>query len=49
MRAFLAAGLVLEEFDEPYPQDDSLRDNPRFEDWYRAPNFVVMRWRKRGG
>lgn len=46
MGAFLAAGLILEAFLEPIPADDSLRKDPRFEDWYRVPNFVVMRWRK---
>lgn len=48
MGACLDAGLVLEAFDEPYPADDTLRDDPRYEDWYRVPNFVVMRWHKPG-
>ncbi|MGE5596347.1 MAG: SAM-dependent methyltransferase, partial [Hyphomicrobiales bacterium] len=46
MEAYLRAGLILREFIEPYPPDDSLRDNPRFEDWYRVPNFTVMLWEK---
>lgn len=46
LQAFLAAGLVLCDFREPMPADDSLRDDPRFEDWYRVPNFVAMRWEK---
>ncbi|HEX6029833.1 MAG TPA: class I SAM-dependent methyltransferase [Tepidiformaceae bacterium] len=46
MAAFLGAGLRLVEFLEPMPHDDSLRDDPRFEDWYRLPNFVVMAWEK---
>lgn len=46
MAAYLGAGLVLREFLEPKPSDDSLRHDPRFEDWYRAPNFTVMRWEK---
>lgn len=46
MEAFLGAGLRLTEFLEPMPEDDSLRDDPRFEDWYRLPNFVVMAWEK---
>jgi 2-polyprenyl-3-methyl-5-hydroxy-6-metoxy-1,4-benzoquinol methylase len=46
MKAFLGAGLVLRDFLEPMPADDSLRDDPYYEDWYRLPNFVVMRWEK---
>lgn len=46
MAAFLEAGLVLRAFLEPKPKDDSLREDPRFEDWYRLPNFTVMRWQK---
>ncbi len=46
MEAYLGAGLTLREFLEPMPADDSLRNAPRFEDWYRAPNFTVMRWEK---
>jgi 2-polyprenyl-3-methyl-5-hydroxy-6-metoxy-1,4-benzoquinol methylase len=46
MHAFLSAGLVLREFLEPMPDDDSLRADPYFEDWYRVPNFVVMKWSK---
>lgn len=46
MAAFLEAGLVLRAFLEPKPEDDSLREDPRFEDWYRLPNFTVMRWQK---
>ncbi|MCC6421069.1 MAG: class I SAM-dependent methyltransferase [Gemmataceae bacterium] len=46
MQAFLGAGLLLQDFLEPRPADDSLRDDPRFEDWYRAPNFTAMRWQK---
>lgn len=46
MRAFLDADLVLRDFIEPFPPDDSLRDDPRYEDWYRAPNFVAMCWQK---
>lgn len=48
MEAFLGAGLRLRAFLEPMPRDDSLREDPRFEDWYRLPNFVVMRWEKPG-
>ena len=46
MQAFLRSGLLLRDFIEPFPPDDSLRDDPRYEDWYRAPNFVAMRWQK---
>ena len=46
MQAYLSANLVLRRFLEPVPPDDSLRDNPRFEDWYRIPEFTVMRWQK---
>jgi SAM-dependent methyltransferase len=46
MAAFLGAGLRLVEFLEPMPEDDSLRADPRFEDWYRLPNFTVMAWEK---
>ena len=46
MQAYLSAGLVLRRFLEPAPPDDSLRHNPSFEDWYRIPEFTVMRWQK---
>jgi SAM-dependent methyltransferase len=46
MQAYLSAGLVLTHFDEPVPADDSLRDDPHFEDWYRIPMFTTMRWLK---
>ncbi len=46
MAVYLGAGLVLRDFIEPMPADDSLRDDPYYEDWYRLPNFVVMRWQK---
>ena len=46
MHAYLAANLILRRFLEPVPPDDTLRQNPRFEDWYRIPEFTVMRWQK---
>ena len=46
MHAYLAANLILRRFLEPVPPDDTLRHNPRFEDWYRIPEFTVMRWQK---
>ena len=42
--AYLGAGLMLRRFLEPVPL--SLRDDPRFEDWFRVPNFDVMLWEK---
>jgi hypothetical protein len=46
MEAYLQAGLTLRAFREPVPEDQSLRDDPRFEDWYRVPLFNVMLWEK---
>ncbi|MEX2081516.1 MAG: class I SAM-dependent methyltransferase, partial [Dehalococcoidia bacterium] len=48
MAAFLGSGFRLRDFLEPMPEDDSLREDPYFEDWYRVPNFIVMRWEKAG-
>ena len=46
MTAYLDAGLILRRFLEPVPGDGSMRNDPRFEDWYRVPLFNVMRWEK---
>ena len=46
MQAYLSENLILRRFLEPVPPDDSLRHNPSFEDWYRIPEFTVMRWQK---
>ena len=46
MDAYLDAELTLRHYLEPMPPDDSMRDDPRFEDWYRVPNFDVMVWQK---
>jgi SAM-dependent methyltransferase len=46
MAAYLSAGLMLRAFLEPVPPDDTLRKDPRFEDWYRVPLFTVMLWEK---
>jgi ubiquinone/menaquinone biosynthesis C-methylase UbiE len=46
MHAFLSSGLLLRDFLEPVPEDQSLRDDPQFEDWFRVPIFTVMRWEK---
>lgn len=48
MRAFLSSGLIMRDFLEPVPEDQSLRDNPRFEGWFRVPIFTVMLWEKPG-
>ena len=31
---------------EPAPEDESLRDQGYFEDWFRVPIFDVMPWQK---
>jgi len=46
IKAYLDAGLSLRRFLEPMPADDSLRDDPEFEDWYRVPNFDIQVWQK---
>jgi SAM-dependent methyltransferase len=46
MTALLESGLQLRAFEEPVPADDSLRADPRYEDWYRVPLFYVMLWQK---
>jgi len=46
MDAYLSAGLTLRRYLEPVPPDDSLRHQPRFEAWYRVPNFDLMVWEK---
>ena len=46
MQAYLGAGLLLRDFLEPMPPDDSLRADPFFEDWYRVPEFTVMVWER---
>ncbi len=46
MSAFLGANLILRDFHEPVPEDQSLRTDPFFEDWFRVPIFNVMLWEK---
>jgi ubiquinone/menaquinone biosynthesis C-methylase UbiE len=46
MQAYLTNGLTLRAFEEPVPEDQSLRDHYQFEDWFRVPLFNVMRWEK---
>lgn len=48
MAAFLSSGLILRDFLTPVPKDQSLRDDPWFEDWFRVPLFNVMLWEKSG-
>lgn len=47
MQAYLSSGLILRDFLEPVPSDAALRDQYQFEDWFRVPEFTVMRWEKR--
>lgn len=47
MDAYLSAGLVLRDFLEPVPADQSLRDDAYCEDWFRVPEFTVMGWERR--
>ncbi|MDP9237693.1 MAG: class I SAM-dependent methyltransferase [Chloroflexota bacterium] len=46
MSAYLDAGLVLRSFLEPVPDDQSLRNDDFYEDWFRVPLFNVMKWQK---
>ncbi len=46
MSAYLASGLVLRDFEEPVPEDESLRNEYAYEDWFRVPLFNVMRWQR---
>lgn len=46
MDAYLSSGLTLRRYLEPVPDEKSLRDDPRFEDWFRVSEFTVMRWEK---
>jgi ubiquinone/menaquinone biosynthesis C-methylase UbiE len=47
MSAYLDAGLELRSFLEPVPEDQSLREDDFYEDWFRVPLFNVMRWERR--
>jgi hypothetical protein len=49
MEAYLRAGFILRSYLEPQPEDLSLKDNDRYEDWFRVPNFDVMLWQKAAG
>jgi SAM-dependent methyltransferase len=46
MAAYLSSGLTLRAFEEPVPDDESLRGVYSFEDWFRVPLFNVMRWER---
>ena len=46
MQAYLSANLILRTFLEPVPPHNTFRHTPRFEDWYRIPEFTLMRWQK---
>ncbi len=46
MSAFLASGLRLETYLEPCPDAATVRRNPEWTDYWRAPFFHVMVWRK---
>jgi ubiquinone/menaquinone biosynthesis C-methylase UbiE len=48
MRAYIEAGLILRDFEEPIPESDAYRDDPDMEDWFRLPLFTAMRWQKAG-
>jgi hypothetical protein len=45
-RAFLDAGFILEDFQEPVPDEAFLLRYPHFEDFHKCPNFNLFVWRK---
>jgi hypothetical protein len=46
MEAYLSAGFTLRAFLEPKPQDESLRNDVRYESWFRVPTFDLQVWQK---
>ena len=46
MQTYLGAGLELEQYLEPQPSEHEVLENPGWEDYWRAPYFNVMAWRK---
>lgn len=46
MQAYLGAGLLLRDYREPVPEDESLRQHDAYEAWFRVPLFNVMRWQR---
>ena len=49
MAAFMAAGLVLEHFDEPLPKREVITRHPKMQDFHRLPHFWTMVWRAPAG
>lgn len=47
MQAYLRAGLTLEEYLEPQPDRGQIAGNVGWADYWRAPYFNAMAWRKR--
>jgi SAM-dependent methyltransferase len=48
LQAFLGAGLVLEQFEEPVPSPEVMAALPAMADYPRMPHFCAMAWRKAG-
>ncbi|MEO6875765.1 MAG: class I SAM-dependent methyltransferase [Opitutaceae bacterium] len=46
MAAFFAAGLQLEQFDEPMPKREVIAKHASMQDFHRMPHFCTMVWRK---
>ena len=46
MGSYLQASIILRQFLEPTPEDETLRHDPRFEGDFRIPDFIVMLWEK---
>lgn len=46
LRPFLDLNLRLTHFDEPQPNEETLREFPHFDDFSRVPNFHTMVWLK---
>jgi len=46
MTTYLSCGLILRDFLEPVPADESLPDSEEHGDWFRVPQFTVMRWQR---
>jgi SAM-dependent methyltransferase len=44
--AFLNSGFALKRYIEPIPSDESLKDDVRYESWFRVPTFDVWVWQK---
>jgi len=46
LRAILSSGFSLEDFVEPCPSDEVLKENPGYEDDYRMSHYLILRLRK---